>query len=169
MAADETQGNPSGNIKKIGEFIKGIDFAMLTTTDENGALQSRPMQTQQIDFDGDIYFFTYDNSKKAQHIARNSRVNLAYSAPSKSDYLSLSGTAEIMHDTEKMKELWHTQLKAWFPQELETPHIALLKVSAESAELWDAPSSPISHAIGLVKSAVTGKPAKVGDNETLQV
>ena len=50
-----------------------------------------------------------------------------------------------------------------------SPHITLLKVITESAEYWDAPSSPVAHAIGLVKSTLTGQPASVGDNETLQV
>ena len=168
MAAEE-HGSMDGNIRKIGDFIKGIDFAMLTTLTENGHLQSRPMATQDVDFNGDIYFFTYDNSKKAEQVTQDQRVNLAYSQPNKQNYLSVSGTAVIVHDPDKMKELWQPQLKAWFPQGLDTPHIVLLKVSVESAELWDAPSSLVSHVMGLVKSTLTGKPPSVGDNETLIV
>ena len=156
MAENEAQSSMDGNIKKIGDLIKDIDFAMLTTTDENGKLQSRPMQTQKVEFNGDIYFFTYDNSRKAQQVARHPQVNLAYAAPNKQDYISIAGVAEISHDKEKMKELWQPQLKAWFPQELDTPNIVLLKISVESAEFWDAPSSTIAHAIGLVKSTLTG-------------
>lgn len=169
MVENESQHSMNGNIKKIGDLIKEIGFAMLTTTDENGKLQSRPMHTQQVAFDGDVYFFTYDNSEKAQQIQRHPQVNLAYAAPNKNDYLSLAGTATIIHDKDKMKELWQPQLKAWFPEELDTPHIALLKVSSESAEFWDAPSSTVAHVVGLVKSALTGQPANIGDNETLEL
>lgn len=158
-----------GNIKKIGELTKDIEFAMLTTIDENGDLQSRPMQQQKLEFDGDAYFFTYDDSNKAKQVQQNPRVNLAYSSPGKDDYISLAGRGEITHDRQKMEELWQPQLKAWFPDGLETANIALLKVSVTSAEYWDSPSSTIAHAIGLIKNTVTGQAQPVGDNITIQL
>ncbi len=169
MAEQETEQRVNGNIKKIGEFIKEIDFAMMTTIDENGELQTRPMSTQKVEFDGDIYFFTYDYSNKAKQIKVNQRVNLAYSSPSNNDYVSVKGDAEIVKDKQKMEELWQPQLRAWFPQDLETPGIALIKVSAKTAEYWDSPSSTTAHAIGLVKSMITGHPQPVGDNVTVDL
>ncbi len=62
-----------------------------------------------------------------------------------------------------MAELWQPQLKAWFPQGLETPGITLIKVEVSTAEYWDAPSSTISHAIGLIKSTLTGTAQPTGD------
>lgn len=158
-----------GNVKKIGEIIKGIDFAMLSTIDEAGDLHSRPMSTQQVDFDGDVFFFAYDNSTKAKEISANPRVNVSYSAPSKQDYVSLTGRAEVLHDRAKMEELWSAPLEAWFPQGLETPNICLIKVDVTRAEFWDSPSSPVAHIIGLVKSKLTGKPANTGDNEKVEM
>ena len=158
-----------GNIKKIGEFIMDIDFTMLTTIDETGNLQSRPMSTQKIEFDGDVYFFTYEDSNKVRHIKSNPRANLAYSAPDQQTYVSLKGTAETSRDRRKMEELWSPPLKAWFPDGLETPGITLIKVAVETAEYWDSHSSVVAHAIGLVKSTVTGKPENVGDNLTLDL
>jgi general stress protein 26 len=34
------------NVKKLREMIKGIEFAMLTTIEDDGSLRSRPMATQ---------------------------------------------------------------------------------------------------------------------------
>ena len=167
MAEPEAANSRNGNMKKIGEFIKDLDFTMMTTVDEEGELQSRPMSTQKAEFDGDIYFFTYDDSHKAQHIKSNPRVNLAYAAPEKQDYLSIKGDAQILTDREKMEELWQPQLKAWFPQELETPGICLIKVNAKTAEYWDSPSSTTAHVIGLVKSTLTGQAQPVGDDVTV--
>ena len=169
MAEQNMTEDRNDNIKKIGEFIREIDFTMMTTIDEKGELQSRPMSTQKAEFDGEIYFFTYDDTDKTRHIAHNPRVNLAYSAPDDQTYVSLKGAAQVNKDRQKMEELWQPQLKAWFPQGLETPGITLIKVSVESAEYWDSSSSMIAHAIGLVKSAVTGKSANVGDNETIDL
>lgn len=169
MAEQNQVDDRHGNIKKIGEYIMDIDFTMMTTIDETGNLQSRPMSTQKIEFDGDVYFFTYEDSNKARHIKSNPRTNLAYSAPDQQTYVSLKGTAETSRDRQKMEELWQPPLKAWFPDGLETPGITLIKVSVETAEYWDSHSSVVAHAIGLVKSTVTGKPANVGDNVTLDL
>ncbi len=158
----------SEDIQKIAELIKGIDFGMLTTIDEAGHLHSRPMSTNgEVEFNGDLWFFTSSTSHKVYEIERKPQVNVSFASPKDQNYVSLSGTAELVLDKEKMAELWQPQLKAWFPQELDTPDIALLKVNVETAEYWDAPSSFVAHAIGLVKATVTGQRAPQGENKTV--
>jgi general stress protein 26 len=44
----------SESMDKLRELIKGIKVAMFTTADEDGTLRSRPMVTQETDFDGDL-------------------------------------------------------------------------------------------------------------------
>lgn len=44
-------------IKTVHELIKGIETAMLTTVSEEG-LVSRPMKTQEAEFDGTLWFLT---------------------------------------------------------------------------------------------------------------
>jgi general stress protein 26 len=155
--SNENQGN---NIKKIRDLIKDIDYAMLTTIDSEGKLHSRPMSTnREVEFNGDVWFFTYASSLKVDEVNRQHEVNVSYAAPNKNSYVSLTGTAEIVRDKAKLKELWQPQLKAWFPKELDEPDIALLKVNVEKAEYWDSPSSIVANAISLAKSITTGKPA----------
>ena len=46
-------------IEKVRDLIKGIKIAMLTTVNPtDGSLHSRPMATQEAEFDGDLWFFT---------------------------------------------------------------------------------------------------------------
>ncbi len=116
MAEQTTLENKNEDIKKIGEFIREIDFTMMTTVDEDSDLQSRPMSTQKTDFDGTVYFFTYEDTDKIKHIKKNPRVNLAYSAPDDQIYLSLKGKGEESKDRQKMEELWSPELRAWFPE-----------------------------------------------------
>jgi hypothetical protein len=42
--------------------------------------------------------------------------------------------------------------------------VALLKVTVEAAEYWDAPNSMMVHAYGYVKAALTGEPPHPGEN-----
>jgi len=150
-------------IVKLKDLIEDIDFAMLTTVN-GGQLRSRPMSTQEFDFDGDLWFFTSDNTHKVDEIERDNRVNVAYAKPEDNVYISVSGQAQLVKDREKIEELWNPILKAWFPKGLDDPTLSLLKVSVEEAEYWDSPSSTIVQLVGFVKALVTGKSADGGDH-----
>ncbi len=158
------------NVQKIAKLIKEIDFGMLTTVDASGRLNSRPMSTnKKVEFDGDVWFFTYGDTPKVHEIETKPYVNVAFADPKSQTYVSLSGRAELVRDKAKIAELWEPELKAWFPKGLEEPDIALLKINAEQAEYWDAPSSPVAHAVSLVKALATGQAAHPGENEKVSL
>ena len=122
-----------------------------------------------VEFDGDLWFFTYGDTPKVHEIETRPQVNVSFSSPKDQTYVSLSGRAELVRDKAKVHELWSPSLKAWFPDGEDTPDIALLKINVEKAEFWDSPSSPIAHAIGLAKSLVTGQTGSVGDNRKVEL
>ena len=158
------------SVKKIADLIKSIDFGMLTTLDAEGRLHSRPMSSnKEVEFDGDVWFFTYASTPKVYEIENKPYVNVAFSDPKTQTYVSLSGRAELVHDQEKIKQLWQPSLKAWFPKGVDEPDIALIKINADQAEYWDSPASPIAHAISLAKGALTGQPAQSGENEKVSL
>ena len=156
------------SIKKIKELSEGIDFCMLTTID-GGQLRSRPMSTQQFEFDGDLWFFTSDRTHKVEEIEKDGRVCVAYSKPEDNVYLSCSGHAEVVKDRAKMEELWSPVHKAWFPEGLDDPTLCLLKVKVEQAEYWDSPSSTLVQLYGMVKAVATGQQVDGGENEKLNL
>jgi hypothetical protein len=47
--------------------------------------------------------------------------------------------------------------KAWFPQGLDDPDLALLQVHVNQAEYWDTSSSKMVPLLGFVKAAATGQ------------
>ena len=144
-------------VSKVGELIKDIKMAMLTTEAEDGLLHSRPMATQQTDFDGTLWFFTSLSSGKVNELEWNPEVNLSYAQASDSKYVSVSGNGEIVRDRAKMEELWNDIYKAWFPEGLEDPDICLLKVEVSSAEYWEAPSGKMVQIFGYLKALATGE------------
>ncbi len=162
------QNTREESIKKLKELTEDIDFCMLTTMD-GGYLRSRPMSTQEFDVEGELWFFTSDNTHKVEEIEKDNRVNVAYSKPDDNTYVSVSGRAEISIDRAKIEELWSPILKAWFPEGLDDPHLCLLKVSVEQAEYWDAPSSKLVEIFGFVKSLATGQQASYGENEKIDL
>ena len=80
---------------------------MLTTMDSSGRLNSRPMSTNKnVEFDGDIWFFTYGDTPKVHEIENKPYVNVAFADPKSQTYVSLSGRAELVRDKAKIAELW---------------------------------------------------------------
>ncbi len=159
----------SEDIKKVGEMIKGIRFAMMTTIGETGNLHSRPMAVQEMDFDGDFWFFTSSHSGKIESIEHDQHVNLAFTKESDNKWISIAGRAQMVTDRAKIKELWNPLMKTWFPKGVDDPELCLIRVGAESAEYWDAPNSKIVHLYGLAKAIVTGQRPNPGDHDRVDL
>ncbi len=161
--------NREESIKKLSEMIEGIQFAMLTTYELDGTLRSRPMATQNKDFDGNLWFFSGRTSHKIEDLHHNPHVNLAYADSTKNRYVSVSGLASVVEDRKKIEELWSPELKAWFPKGLEDPELCLLQVRIDHAEFWDSPSSKMVQLFGFAKSLVTGEPYKPSEEENKKI
>jgi general stress protein 26 len=167
MTDDITQTRDDA-VAKIAELVSDARIGMLTTMTSTGAHVSRPMGLQQVEFDGDLWFFAYEDSAKVAEITATPSVNVAFSDTKASSWTSVSGRAEIVHDHAKAEELWNPMLAAWFPHGLETPGLTLIKVHADSAEYWDGPSSKAARLVGIARAAITHNPdAFPGENATV--
>jgi general stress protein 26 len=160
---------PSDTHEKIWGLIKDIHIAMLTTTDTNGSLYSRPMATSQKEFAGELYFLTSVHSGKVEEIRDSAEVNLTYVDTHKSTFVSLTGTASVSRDKARIHELWQPSFKAWFAEGEGDPEISVLTVHVDEAEYWDAPASSLVRNIRILKRAIAGGAGKVGEHEHLSV
>ncbi|MGO4549150.1 pyridoxamine 5'-phosphate oxidase family protein [Paenibacillus sp. 2TAB23] len=120
-------------IETVHELIKEIEIAMLTTVSEKG-LVSRPMKTQDVEFDGDLWFLTKKDTGKFHELLRNSQVNIAYAGKS---FVSIRGKAELVESTEKLKQFWSPAYEKFLETHVDDPNLILIKVEAETAEYWD--------------------------------
>ena len=156
-------------VAHLAELIQGIKVTMMTTVEADGSIRSRPMWTQNSDFDGQLWFFTHEAAPKVDEVEEDHHVNLAYSDSSRDRYVSVSGTARVVRDRAKIHEMWDPSLKAWFPKGVDDPDIALLCVSVNKAEYWDTPNKHMVQLIGFVKSVLTGEPYRPGGHEKLDL
>lgn len=124
------------SLKTISQKMKDLDFCMMTTEDENKVYYSRPMSNNgKVEYDGDSWFFTYDDSKKVHQIEINDNVILTYQTDDML-FIECSGKATVIKDKEILKEKWIDDLKQWFPDGTETPGICLLKVTSKRVSFW---------------------------------
>ncbi len=160
-STDSSQGNA-----KIQELIGSARIAMLTTVSTEGQLVSRPMAVQQTEFDGDVWFFAEADSPKIADIQGDPRVNVAFS---ESDFVSIAGTASIVRDVAKKRELWDAGAAAWFGgKDPEDPSVVLIQVDGDTAEYWDTPSRPATM-IKVVKAKLTGSRPDAGETGLVEL
>jgi general stress protein 26 len=127
------------------------------------------MVAAQRDFFGELFFFTRASAAKTSEAEHNSQVNVSYADANDQNYVSLSGTAEIVHDRALIEAHWSEAMRTWFPHGKTDPEIAILKVTVDQAEYWDAPSSTMVYFYGYAKAALTGTPPHPGENEKLSI
>jgi general stress protein 26 len=158
----QTQADPA--MRKLAELIDAASIAMLTTEEADGSLRSRPLATLQLDSEGRLWFFTGLSSGKVEEIDQHRKVNLSYANLDKQDYVSVSGHARLTRDREKMKQLWTRWVEPWFPKGLDDPDLALLEVTIDEAEYWDAPASRMQRLFGLTKALASGDTSGLGEH-----
>lgn len=157
-------------VKKLQELAEEINTCLFCTnlkTDDGATC--RPMSTQKVDENGDIWFFSAKDSDKNRDIRNDSKVQLFYAHPVKSSYMVVTGTATISTDRQKIDALWSPLVKAWFKEGKDDPNISLIKVSDINAYYWDTKGSRMINFFKMVASAATGKTLLDAEEGALKV
>ena len=123
-------------LRRIGGLTRDIDICMFVTRAERG-LRGRPMSNNgEVEYDGDTWFFSYRDTPKVEEIGADPRVDLAYIATERGTWLSIEGTAEIVEDDRRKRELWQKDLAAWFETGPDDDRVVLIKVRADRVHGW---------------------------------
>jgi len=157
-------------IFKLRELAEAIDICMFCTnlkTDDGASC--RPMSTQKVCDEGNIWFFSNADSDKNKEIEQNNNVQLFYSHPGKDSFMIVNGEAEIIFDRDMIDELWLPVLKAWFPGGKDDPNISIVKVKPSNAYYWDTDGNKMINFLKMVASAATGKNLVEGNEGVLSV
>lgn len=154
--------------EKLGELIKDIRIAMVTTVQPKGTLHTRPLASLRYEDDGQLWFYTSMDSAKVDEVLNDVRTSVAFADTSKDAYVAVSGTADIVNDRRRIQDLWTPFAKPWFPEGPDDPNLALLRVHVERAEYWTSPGKT-AYLLGVAKSAITGKATHMGEHHKLRM
>jgi len=160
VATEKTEAEKREELMKI---VKGSRTAFFVT-EAAGVLHGRPMANADVEQDiGTIWFASRRDSGKIAEIRQDQHVLLGYTNASGSEWASVNGTATLVEDRAKVKELWNAFWKNWFDGP-DDPNILLIRVTPRSAEYWDSGSQAIT-LIKFALASVTGKKFDDGVNE----
>ena len=155
----------------IQAMVKDIKYTMMTTRNGEDHLHSCPMNTTETSIGAkEIWFIGHKPSETVDNIKQNPEVNLAYVTQESDKYLSISGTAELVEDEEKLNELWSVMYNAYFEQGKDDPKIQLIKVVPHGAEYW-ANGNAITSAVKMAAAALTDNAVEksLGENFSIKL
>ena len=127
----------------ITEKVRDIDFAMLLTRTESGEIAGRPMSNNRdVEYDGDSFFFTWEQARSVADIERDPKVALSYSGSKgllgqPPVFIAIQGAAELIRDKAEFEAHWTKGLERWFEDGIDTPGLVLIKVHANRIHYWD--------------------------------
>jgi general stress protein 26 len=151
----------------LWDLIKDTRFCMLSHRHADGTLHSHPLTTRnkELGEEGCLYFFVSRASAVGQRLQADGNVNLAYANPDKDTWVSVTGTARVLEDMEKKRELFNPIAKAWFPGGPEDPTMELVEVRIDEAEYWNVKENKLLQLLKMGKAAATGsRPKKMGEH-----
>ena len=162
-------------LDELYELIGEIKTAMLTTRRSDGRLVSRPMATQKRNPIADVWFVTDIESHKLEELESDPHVNLAYFDSGSYEWVSVSGTARIDINRERIRSLYQPDWKAWFGKVDEErdggpddPRFALILVDADSVTYMKQEKSKPVMLFEVAKAMITGDRPELGEVRQLQ-
>ncbi|WP_394270972.1 pyridoxamine 5'-phosphate oxidase family protein [Qipengyuania sp.] len=130
------------HLDHIAKAMRDIDFVMLNTHTAGGQIGARPMSNnRQVDYDGDSYYFTWDDCRMVDDIEQDPRVGLSLQGQQEKDgapgiFIAIEGQAEIRRDKAEFAEHWVDDLERWFEDGIDTPGLVMIAVRATRAAYW---------------------------------
>ncbi len=157
-------------VEKLKELVTVINICLFSTNLKgNDGATFRPMSAQEVDDEGNIWFFSDINSDKNREVQEDNLVQLIFSHPGKSSYMIVNGVAEISTDHKRIEQLWSPAAKIWFEQGKDDPDISLIKVNTRSAYYWDTDGNKMINFFKFLASVATGSNLVTGVQGSIKV
>lgn len=161
--------NDTEALKKFKKLVEDINICMFITNNSNDHEHTRPMATIEAELDGTLWFYTDLRSIKVDEVQNQHRVHLVYAHPGQSAYLDLWGSAQLVTDRQQVIDKWSPMVKAWFPDGIKDPNLALLKVQPLEAFYWESKSGKMVQFFKMAASIVTGERLAEGTKGSLNI
>jgi general stress protein 26 len=174
IALTTTAGVMKSELEKFYRLADEIEISMMTTRRRDGHLRSRAMANQKRAEGADLWFVTSEGSAKLHDLAHDPHVNLASYRDRTREWISVSGTATISRDRQKIAELYAADWKMWFPDggdprhgTADGPRMVLIGVTVHAAEFLELNKPQAVVLFELVKGWVTGSEPDLGQMHEL--
>ena len=145
-------------VEKVKELVDDAKSCFFCTADVSGLKSdSRPMSVQEVDDQGNLWFLSAADSHKNEELEADASVKLYFQGSAHSDFLELTGVANVSRDKTRIHELWKPMHKTWFTEGEDDPRITVIKVTPFEGYYWDTKHGPVVAGVKMLIGAATGK------------
>ncbi len=156
-------------IQKLKELVKNGPTCHFITCFDQRPLPTRPMATLDVDDEGCLWFLSSRESGKDRQIQDDPYVQLLYANEGSAEFLSVFGTATVVVDMAKKRELYGPLVKNYFPEGPEDADLNVIKVKPMESYYWDTRHGKVVALLKMAASAVLGSKGGNGVEGPLSV
>ena len=157
------------DIRHLRHLLDRIPIGMLVTQTLDGVTHARPMLVHDIDDSGWLWFVTDRDSREACELNQNPHATVAFQSSKGARYVSVQGTAIVVRDDVRLKELSKKPLRSWFTRGTRNPRIVLVAMRVTRAEYWLGPRNGVLRLVEAAKSMMMGKRPASGRHGVLEL
>ena len=120
------------------KFWKALhaDRTMMLGLDGVEAGHARPMAAQAEGDNGPLWFFTSTENGIVQKLAAGNRATATFVDKGHNLFATLYGNLSLDKESATIDRLWNPFVAAWYPGGRSDPKLRLLRLDADSAEIW---------------------------------
>lgn len=156
-------------IVKLKELAEEMKVCMFCTGLAKAPFSTRPMGLSEVDDEGKLWFLSALDSNKNMEIQQDEKVQLIFSSPSGSHFLSVFGEADIYTDEKSIEKAWTPLAKAWFKDGKDDPHLSVIRVYPLDVYYWDTKDGRMISLIKIAAASLTGTATNAGVEGQLTV
>jgi general stress protein 26 len=105
---------------------------------------TRPMTAQFEEKGGPIWFFSSKENALVQNLPAGARAIVTFASKGHDLFASIQGALRLDQDPATVDRLWNPYVAAWYEGGKSDPKLALLRLDAERAEIWENGSSLVA-------------------------
>ena len=122
------------------------DMTMMLGLDGVEDGHARPMTAQVENDRSPIWFFASKDNELVRKLGsgKGNRAIATFASKGHDLFATVHGSVRVDNDRAVIDRLWNRYVAAWFPGGKDDPKLALLRLDAERAEIWEDASSIVS-------------------------
>ena len=113
----------------------------------------------------EIWFFSRDDSELVQEIGAGATAMFVFQQ--KDIQACLAGGLSLDRDRARIDRYWNAVVAAWYPGGKDDPHMALIRMALDNAEVWISQAGPARFAWEIAKANATRQAPELGGHTNL--
>lgn len=150
--------------RRLWDEIEKHNTGMLGITG-SGHHHTQPMTAFVERKSNQIWFFTRTDTDLAREIAEGKSAMFVHQQ--KDVQACIGGQLTLQHDPDRIDKYWNAVVAAWYPEGKADPHLTMLCLECDDAQVWISEGGPVKFVWEIAKANATHKIPEVGGSASV--